>query len=163
MSNRERGDDLARPHHASALPTRSTDLLRLVATDPDADWLEYQDVSAGEYRGAWVVDDRLAACLFVSQRPDLPSRAWLSGLFAKARLEDVDRMGLLVGEPFERGADTGVTVCSCFGVGRKTIEQAIRGGCHSPGALGEKLQCGTNCGSCVPELKTLIAQTLAPA
>ena len=134
----------------------------LGAAQPDADWLEYQDASAGQYRGALMVDDRIQACLFVSPRPDLPSRSWLSGLFAKSRLEDVDRMGLLVGEPFERGVDTGATVCSCYGIGRKTIEQAIRGGCRSPKALGEKLRCGTNCGSCVPELKTLIAQTLAP-
>ncbi|MGQ0528996.1 MAG: nitrate reductase [Panacagrimonas sp.] len=135
----------------------------LGATDANADWLEYEDVTAGQYRAALIVDDRIEACVFVSPRPDLPSRAWLSGLFAKDKLEDIDRMGLLVGEPFERGADTGATVCSCFGIGRKTIEQAIRGGCHSPKALGEKLKCGTNCGSCVPELKTIIAQTLAPA
>jgi assimilatory nitrate reductase catalytic subunit len=135
----------------------------LGATHVEADWLEYEDPSAGQYRGALIVDERIEACVFVSPRPDLPSRAWLSGLFAKDALEDVDRMGLLVGEPHQRGADTGVTVCSCFGVGRKTIEQAIRGGCHSPKALGETLRCGTNCGSCVPELKSLITQTLAPA
>lgn len=134
----------------------------LGVTDPEADWLEYEDRTAGVYRGALIADDRIAACLFVSPRPDLPSRAWLSGLFAKDRLEDVDRMGLLVGEPFERGEDTGVTVCSCFGVGRKTIERAIRGGCHTPKTLGEKLKCGTNCGSCVPELKSIISQTLVP-
>ena len=134
----------------------------LGATDPDADWLEYEDRSAGVYRGALIVADRIAACAFVSPRPDLPSRAWLSGLFAKEKLEDVDRMGLLVGEPFERGEDAGVTVCSCFGVGRKTIERAIRGGCHTPKALGAKLKCGTNCGSCVPELKSIISQTLVP-
>ena len=47
--------------------------------------------------------------------------------------------------------------------GRKTIEQAVRAGCHTPKALGAQLKCGTNCGSCVPELKTIIAQALAPA
>ncbi|MGQ0699809.1 MAG: nitrate reductase [Panacagrimonas sp.] len=136
----------------------------LGVVDVEADWLEYEDRSAGVYRGALIVDDRIAACVFISPRPDLPSRAWLSGLFDKERLEDVDRMGLLVGEPFEHGADTGATVCSCFGIGRKTIEQAIRKqGCHTPKALGEKLKCGTNCGSCVAELKSIIAQTLAPA
>ncbi len=134
----------------------------LGVTDAEADWLEYEDRSAGVYRGALVVDDRIAACLFVSPRPDLPSRAWLSGLFAKQRLDDVDRMGLLVGEPFERGEDTGATVCSCFGIGRKTIERAVRSGCHTPRALGDRLKCGTNCGSCVPELKSIIAQALVP-
>lgn len=142
-------------------PTAARALLG--GSDPNADWLEYEDVTAGQYRAALIVADRIEACLFISLRPDLPSRAWLSGLFAKEKLEDVDRMGLLVGEPFERGADTGATVCSCFGIGRKTIEQLIRQGCQTPKALGEKLKCGTNCGSCVPELKTIIAQTLAPA
>ncbi|MEQ1439082.1 molybdopterin-dependent oxidoreductase [Fontimonas sp. SYSU GA230001] len=129
----------------------------------DADWLEYEDRSAGLYRAAHVVEDRIEACVFVSPRADLPSRAWLSGLFAKDRLEDRDRLGLLIGEPPDRGADTGPTICSCFGVGRNTLIDAIRGGCHSADALGRKLRCGTNCGSCIPELKNLIATALEPA
>ncbi|WP_374941803.1 (2Fe-2S)-binding protein, partial [Buttiauxella brennerae] len=28
----------------------------------------------------------------------------------------------------------------------------------SVGLLGEKLRCGTNCGSCIPELRALIAK-----
>ncbi|MFP5306614.1 MAG: molybdopterin-dependent oxidoreductase [Gammaproteobacteria bacterium] len=132
--------------------------------EADADWLEYEDRTAGLYRAAHIVDDRIEACLFVSPRADLPSRAWLSALFAKERLEDLDRLGLLVGEPSDRSADTGPTVCSCFGVGRNTILDAVRKhGCHSAEALGRKLQCGTNCGSCIPELKNLIATALEPA
>ncbi|HBG29548.1 MAG TPA: hypothetical protein DDW98_02795, partial [Gammaproteobacteria bacterium] len=72
-------------------------------------------------------------------------------------------IGLLVGEPTDRGADAGPTVCSCFGIGRNRIVEAVRGGCHSAEALGRKLQCGTNCGSCIPELKALIATSLVPA
>ncbi|HBT7117427.1 TPA: hypothetical protein MCI42_001673, partial [Klebsiella pneumoniae] len=34
---------------------------------------------------------------------------------------------------------------------------AIASGCASVGALGGKLKCGTNCGSCVPELNALLA------
>ena len=144
---------------ADGWPAMARDMLG--AKSRDADWLEYEDDTAGVYRAAHIVDDRIESCVFISQRPDLPSRAWLSGLFRKERLEDVDRMGLLVGEPFERGADVGATVCSCFGVGRKTIENAIRTqGCDTPKKLGAALKCGTNCGSCVPELKTLIAQTM---
>jgi assimilatory nitrate reductase catalytic subunit len=137
----------------------------LGVNDTDADWIEYEDRTAGQYRAAWIVGDRIEACLFVSPRPDLPSRAWLSGLFAKDRIEDLDRIGLLVGEPTDRGADAGPTICSCFGVGRNTIVDAIRSqGCDSADALGRKLRCGTNCGSCVPELRALIAATaLEPA
>ena len=133
----------------------------LGVTDPDADWLEYEDPTAGVFRAVQVVDGRIHACLFASPRPDLPSRAWLSSLFGKVQLDAADRVGLLIGEPLARGADTGATVCSCFGVGRKTIEAAIRGGCTTPAALGAQLKCGTNCGSCVPELKGIIAELRA--
>jgi assimilatory nitrate reductase catalytic subunit len=134
----------------------------LGVAEADVDWIEYEDRSAGHYRAAWIVGDRIEACLFISPRPDLPSRAWLSGLFTKERLQDLDRIGLLVGEPADRDADAGPTVCSCFGVGRNRIVAAIRSGCDSAEALGRKLQCGTNCGSCIPELKTLITSSLAP-
>ena len=36
-------------------------------------------------------------------------------------------------------------------------------GCGTVEALGAALKCGTNCGSCVPELKALIATTRAEA
>lgn len=155
--------EMAGRRHGLAWSRWAKAQLGVAAEDADVDWLEYEDQSAGIYRAALIVDERIESCIFVSPRQDLPSRAWLSSLFSKAHLEDVDRMALLVGEPFERGEDPGITICSCFGVGRKTIEKAIRGGCHSPSDLGEALKCGTNCGSCVPELRTIIAQTLVPA
>ena len=126
--------------------------------DPDADWLEASDVAEGMYRSAHVVDDRIAACVFVSPRAeDLPARAWLSSLFVQERLGELDRVSLLVGQPADPQADTGPTVCSCFGVGRNAIVQAIRGGAGTVEKLGAQLKCGTNCGSCVPELKALLA------
>ncbi len=55
--------------------------------------------------------------------------------------------------------DVGVIVCSCHQVGEKVITSAIKSGeCNSVEALGAKLKCGTNCGSCIPELKKLIAK-----
>ncbi|WP_147457699.1 (2Fe-2S)-binding protein, partial [Serratia plymuthica] len=55
----------------------------------------------------------------------------------------------------------GTTICSCFGVGENRIIAAIQAGCHSASELGDRLQCGTNCGSCLPELKKLIQQHAA--
>jgi assimilatory nitrate reductase catalytic subunit len=134
----------------------------LDATDPDGDWLEYSDPSAGVYRGALLVEDRIAACVFLSPRPDLPSRTWLAQLFAKPRINDADRAGLLVGHAADPRADTGPVVCSCFGIGRKTICDAIaKDKLTTPHAVGQKLKAGTNCGSCVSEIKTLIAEARA--
>ncbi len=127
------------------------------------DWLDYADASAGAFRAARIVDGRLDACIFVSPRPDLPEREWLGSLFAKERLDSADRMSLLAGRPSLDG-DTGPTVCACFGVGRRSIQKCIREqGCTTPKQIGAKLKAGTNCGSCVPELRRLIEEALAPA
>ena len=130
----------------------------LGAADPAADWLEYSDRTAGIYHAALVVNDRIEACIFISPRPDLPSRAWLAGLFGKKKLEEVDRVGLLIGEPVNKQADTGPTVCSCYGVGRNVIMDAIKKrGLKTPGEVTACLKAGGNCGSCVPEIKSLIS------
>ncbi len=128
--------------------------------DPHADWIEYEDKSAGVYRAAHVVDDRIESCLFISERPDLPARAWLASLFVKERLSDEDRASLLLGQAIGKGEDTGPTVCSCFGVGRNTICNAIREkGLKTAAQVTACVKAGGNCGSCVPELKKLIVET----
>jgi len=44
-------------------------------------------------------------------------------------------------------------------VGSKTIEKAVKGGCKTAAAVGDQLKAGTNCGSCIPEIKSIIAST----
>ncbi|WP_034294790.1 nitrate reductase [Herbaspirillum sp. RV1423] len=130
--------------------------------DIDADWLEYEDRTAGVYRAVHIDNDRIDMCLFMSTRPDLPSRAWLAGLFDKEQLEEADRVGLLIGQPIEKGADTGPTVCSCFGVGRNTICNTVREkGLKTVAEVTGCLKAGGNCGSCVPEIKKLLVETHA--
>ncbi|RZT36486.1 nitrate reductase [Cupriavidus agavae] len=127
--------------------------------DPDADWLEYEDRTAGVYHAGYVVDDRIAACVYVCTRAELPSRAWLSQLFGQERLEDADRIGLLLGQPLEKTADAGPTICSCFGVGRNTICDAVRQhDLKTPAEITACVKAGGNCGSCVPELRKLLVE-----
>jgi assimilatory nitrate reductase catalytic subunit len=102
--------------------------------------------------------------VFLSPRPDLPSRAWLASLFASEALTDVDRAGLLLGQPIAKGEDAGPTICSCFGVGRNTICAAIRDrDLSSVAQVTACVKAGGNCGSCVPELRKLLAETRAEA
>lgn len=134
----------------------------LQVRDLEADWIEYSDPAAGVYRAALLEQGRIAACLFISPRPDLPERSWLAGLFAKPRLEDTDRAGLLMGRPAERRADTGPVVCACFGVGRRVLCDAIAtGDLATVTEIGRALRAGTRCGSCVPEIKSLIEDVRA--
>jgi len=57
--------------------------------------------------------------------------------------------------------DTGLSafdraVCACFKVGESQIRSAVAAGA-SLAKLQKDLKCGTNCGSCVPELRRLVA------
>jgi assimilatory nitrate reductase catalytic subunit len=129
----------------------------LGATSLEADYLDYHDVAVGIYRGVHVVDDRLAACLYISRRPDLPARGWLATLFATERLGTSERIALLAGRPLGAMEDAGPLVCSCFGVGRNAICRAIaKHSLTDARQVGLRLRAGTNCGSCLPEIKALL-------
>ena len=128
--------------------------------DPDADWLDYEDRSEGVYRAVHVVGERIEQCIFLSPRPDLPARAWLASLFALDQLSLADRAGMLAGQALGMRADTGPTVCSCFGVGRNTICDAIREkDLKTVPEVTACLKAGGNCGSCVPEIKVILLET----
>jgi assimilatory nitrate reductase catalytic subunit len=117
--------------------------------------------SAGRYRGARVVGERLQACVFVGRSKALPSRGWLAGLFAEETLSDASRLAILAGRPSKPGLESGPIVCSCFSVGRSTLLRAIRTqALVSADAVGKALRAGTNCGSCVPEIKALVAEAV---
>jgi assimilatory nitrate reductase catalytic subunit len=83
--------------------------------------------------------------------------SWLDMLLAKKVLTRADVRHLLRNQADDEFTQ-GKQVCSCFSVRENTIKNAIETGFNSVALLGEKLQCGTNCGSCKPELSTLIAQ-----
>ena len=123
----------------------------------DSDYLEYSDAASGVYRAAYVVDDRLQACAYFSRRPELPARSWLKSLFTQEHLQPVDRLALLAGRPLRTGDDAGPVVCSCFAVGRNTLRNLIaKEGLTDPRQVGERLRAGTNCGSCLPEIRKLL-------
>jgi len=53
--------------------------------------------------------------------------------------------------------DGSPTICACFGVKSRAILAAIADGVCSTEAMGARLNAGTSCGSCLPELKRMIA------
>jgi len=64
-------------------------------------------------------------------------------------------------------APQGRQVCTCFNVREDTIVSALKGCAGSEeqrlAVLQHSLRCGTNCGSCVPELRRLVRTTPAAA
>jgi assimilatory nitrate reductase catalytic subunit len=125
------------------------------------DWIEFRDAARGRYRAALIRDGRLLACLFVTEGHELPERDWLVRIFGETGLDAPDRASLLAGRPAAGRADAGQVVCACFNVGVKTIVEAIgERGLTTVEAIGAALKAGTNCGSCVPELRSLLADAL---
>ncbi len=132
----------------------------LCASESNVSWMEYFDQSAQCYRAARLVGDQLESCIFIGPSPDLPNRDWLMALFDKPVLDDKEKAFLLSGRPSESCDDAGAAVCACFSVGRNTIIKAIKEqGLDTVDAIGLSLQAGTNCGSCIPELKVLLKET----
>jgi assimilatory nitrate reductase catalytic subunit len=121
-------------------------------------WTEYLDTARQTYRAARFTGEQLESCLFISAAGGaLPARDWLVGLFAHDILPAAERASLLLGKPAVAGEDKGRTVCACFNVGEKTIRKAIaEQGLDSVESIGRCLNAGTNCGSCIPELRALL-------
>ncbi|MCW8955788.1 MAG: molybdopterin-dependent oxidoreductase [Gammaproteobacteria bacterium] len=131
----------------------------LCAHDKDVAWMEYFDSARKHYRAARLVDKQLESCVFIGPDHALPNRDWLMALFDKEMLTEQDKAFLLSGRPGDSTEDAGATVCACFGVGRNTLIKAVQEqGVDSVDGLGEMLQAGTNCGSCIPELKALLQE-----
>ena len=122
------------------------------------DVAEYVDFGGGVYRAASFGGDRIDACLFIGPARDAGDWNVVKDLFAADALGNEQRRMLLSGKSADGLANTGPIVCACFGVGRNTICDTIAGGARSAADIGARLKAGTNCGSCIPELKRLIAQ-----
>ena len=152
--------------HSESLAQPTTQMLNWLGIQNEAaakaqqlEILSYQDAGSGLYRLA-LVDNRgqLQGIAFMSPNTDLPERTWLAMQFAQPQLTTRARHALLSGYA-PAGEDIGAIVCACYSVGEKTIEDAIRNkGCQTTKQLGMELKAGTNCGSCIPELKQLITK-----
>ncbi len=124
---------------------------------PSGDWATLEDAAGGTYRTAVFRDDRLEAVLFLAPQPKLPAIDWLKARFGDERVAPEDRRAILAGQPFTGSVDEGPIVCVCYQVGARRIAAAVEEGCASTRDIGQKLGAGTNCGSCLPEIKRIIA------
>ncbi|MDI1302280.1 MAG: molybdopterin-dependent oxidoreductase [bacterium] len=119
--------------------------------------LEYVDASCGVYRRAVLIEGLLQSVCFIGPDSGLPERRWLAGLIG-GPLSALDRRALLSGRAADPAADVGNIICACFAVGEKTIRRAIATqNLDSVAAIGACLKAGSNCGSCQPELKQILA------
>jgi assimilatory nitrate reductase catalytic subunit len=119
------------------------------------DIIQFRDETYGVLRAITFAHGRAVLMLSIGRM----SQSWGASLelFGSERLDGARRLALLSGRAAEGFADDGPIVCACFGVGGEKIESAIRDGCRTTSEIGEALRAGTNCGSCLPEIKRMIS------
>ncbi|TAL23011.1 MAG: nitrate reductase [Aquabacterium sp.] len=136
-----------------------------------ADMLRYHDRRRGQHR-AMKLDrsdaaaPRLRAFLLGG---DVQAQGWLRTLLQEEL--DAQAYGRLLLAPTAQApaalARRGRQVCTCFNVTEPQINEAL--GTYTGteetrfAQLQTDLKCGTNCGSCIPELKKIIRLQLQPA
>ena len=129
------------------------------ANAPRDDIAAYDDQAGATYRAAAFASERIELCLFSGAFDEAVEWDAVKALFEKDTVTAEERRMLLSGRSGDGLAGAGPIVCACFGVGRNTIGDAIKAGACSVPAIGASLKAGTNCGSCIPELKRMLAQT----
>ena len=122
---------------------------------PDWKCLSYADARRGISKRALIEDDRLTGLRLTGETA---AGAWLQDAMIEQTSADELRRWLfapLAAAPLA-GSSRGRVVCNCFNVGESEITQEIAAGANLA-RLQETLRCGTSCGSCMPELKRMIA------
>ncbi|MDJ1156995.1 molybdopterin-dependent oxidoreductase [Chelatococcus sp. SYSU_G07232] len=173
----QRPDDMPADYWALARTGRGW-RMELAGLDRPADWealarvllddrkgeglafASYCDATAGGFRALAMRDGRVVGLLIAAREPVTASRDWLCSSFAAE--EPVDVLGFLAGRPGGGCRDQGRKICVCFDVGAATIEEAIRReGLGSVDEVGRATGAGTGCGSCRPEISTILARQAA--
>jgi len=126
----------------------------------DSERAEYVDGPV--YRVAAFRDGRLAGCLFVGPAHSAPPWDAVKASLGADTLAHNARRLLLSGRSADGLPDAGPLVCTCFGVGLATIRTALASReAANVDDIGRALKAGTNCGSCLPELKRIVSEHAA--
>ncbi len=140
-------------------PVPSPDMLAELAAATGLDaphMLAFNDTRRGIAKRALIEGDRLAGALLCNE-----TRAtdWLLDLIARGGSTADLRKWLFapLATPPAAGPARGRIVCNCFDVSESEIRAELAAGLDLA-ALQEKRKCGSNCGSCLPELRRMAAQ-----
>ena len=156
---------------AAAYEAAPQDLLRQLEDIlglAEIETLRYSDRRQGHWRTVGIhrqgEELRVDAMLLAG---DTRAEAWLKALLLQELPAQAYGRQLLASgaQPPLGVVAKGRQVCSCFGVGAEAIERHVANCTGSPqerlASVQASLRCGTNCGSCVPELQRIV-RTVAP-
>ena len=159
----ERQGVLFRAAASEAVPAQLLERIEAVLQLQGAEVLRYADVKRGQRRAMRMQrvgdDTRLDGFLLAG---DTSAQAWVSRLLLEEQAAQAYGRALLlpVAKPPLAVVSKGKVVCTCFNVRDIAIEDNLKSTTGNPAERLAKLQgalhCGTNCGSCVPELQRIV-------
>ncbi|HEY6094153.1 MAG TPA: molybdopterin-dependent oxidoreductase [Gallionellaceae bacterium] len=131
----------------------------ILGLDDANEVMNYRDARRGISKRALMEDGRL---LGVRLTGETMARDWLKEVIASGADAQAMRPWLFapLSAPPTGQAQRGHIVCNCLDVSELEIMTEFRHGLDLA-AIQSKLKCGTQCGSCLPELKRLVAQPMA--
>ncbi len=131
--------------------------------DGPVETLQYQDEYLGIDRVALLRAGRVLAIVFLgSERGPTPWAGLLPAWTSEAIGEGHRRM-LLSGHLADGCAPRSATVCACFGIAGDVIENILAQPDGSVENVGRLTRAGTNCGSCVPDMRKIMQRLTANA
>jgi assimilatory nitrate reductase catalytic subunit len=117
-----------------------------------------EEIEGRSYRAAAFIDGELDGCVSIGPADaPLPSIA-----LSPADVAD-GTMLVATRRAYDHIGETEPVICACFQVGLERIRKAIAcGAATTVVEIGATLRAGTNCGSCLPELKRIIIHERNP-
>ncbi|MDO9623915.1 MAG: molybdopterin-dependent oxidoreductase [Pseudomonas sp.] len=119
--------------------------------------LAYDDPRRAVGKRVRIEDGRIKAIRLAGETA---ARDWLKSLWSEGQADADLRRWLLAPLSTPPGAASGKktskTLCNCLNVSQDAVCAGIARGLDLDG-LRQELKCGTSCGSCVPEIKRLLA------
>jgi assimilatory nitrate reductase catalytic subunit len=151
-------------HHEAPPPEWLEHIALVLGVQRAADVLHYADKRAGIERRIKLARQadgvvQVQSALLVG---DMQAEGWLKAYLENGEsVASLGRLLLAPGAVAPAGFSArGKTVCSCFDVREEAIARVLESVDGSSAArlaaVQAQLKCGTNCGSCVPELKRMV-------
>ena len=109
------------------------------------------------YKKCIIHQDRLVGAILVGDREEFREfKEWITN-----RIELSEKRLQLLRSGTKTEPVLGKLVCTCNNVGSGNLQQKITGGCMDLQTLCAATGAGTGCGSCRPEVKRILEETLA--
>jgi assimilatory nitrate reductase catalytic subunit len=155
LDGRERPLVVLRLALAEPLPAARVEQIARALDMPEEACLAYRDPAKNVIKRAKIEDARLAGILLAGE--DQASN-WLRAAMKDGVPIDALRRWIFAprAEPPVAAAAPRKVICNCLDVSEDAIKREIAAGADLT-ALQEKLKCGTSCGSCVPEIRRMLA------